>query len=217
MFRFIKENKKAIIISLTVGIFIFYLQPLLNAISSQIVNLLISVSNKYSNIYYQLMAKNDPNLINTYMALIILILFCIMNLNMSIKPWAQAKDLEDKLKKLEQKIKGGEANTQQTEINMEIEIAAMKEKLRKNKVILKLATMLNIFIFLFFAFNYGMYSQINRENVTFRNQLTVLSVHVVDNDIKKLKAEWVQMKSVDDYNRIHKTMTDYYKKYNLNE
>lgn len=73
MIQTIKENKITIIISLIIGILIFYLQPLLTFVGTQIVNLFVTVSTKFSNYFYQLIAQNDPNLISNYMASIVVL------------------------------------------------------------------------------------------------------------------------------------------------
>jgi hypothetical protein len=71
------------------------------------------------------------------------------------------------------------------------------------------------FMFLYFSFKQGMYSTVNSRNVSFQNKLIVLSMHLSEDEIKHLKAQWVQMKSSDDYKQIIRAISDYETKYKI--
>lgn len=215
MIQAIKENKKSIIISLIVGILIFYSQPLLTFVGTQIVNLFVAVSTKFSNYFYQLVAQNDPNLISDYVASIVVLLFWFLAVDLFVEPLVAIKTFESELKVFERKIKGGEGDLTREEVNIESEIANLKKTIKKKKVLTKLVITISFLMFLYFSFKQGIYSEVNLNNVSFQNNLTVLSVHLSDNEIKQLRANWVQMKSADDYKQIKTTIADYYKKYNL--
>ena len=217
MIQAIKENKKSIIIALIIAITVFYMQPLLTFIGTQIVNLFVSMSNKFSNYFFQLVAENDPNLISNYIASLIVLVFWWVGMDVFMKPWEAIKDAEKKVIRFERQIKGSETDLKKEEINIESEIAELKAMLRKRKVRSKFIIILSVLIFFYFSFKHGIYSEVNLENVSFQNRLTVLAAHLSDNETKQLRAKWVQMKSANDYKQIKNAIAGYYKKYNLNE
>ena len=107
-----------------------------------------------------------------------------------------------------------------------------KKPANKYPVLVAIFIVLMFFVgYLFAGFlNYGTASseinQLQRQveilqnknsNVEFQNKLTVLAVHLSDNEIKILRAKWVKMKSIYDYKQIDKVIADYYKKYKLDE
>jgi len=213
MIQFIKENKKAIIISLVGGIIVFYSQPLLIFVGAQLVNLFVSISSRFSNYYYQLIAQNDPNLITDHVAFVITAFsyFGLMYLIISIAE--SVRDGKRKLAELERIIKGGKKE--------EIDVESEMPKLRKNMRMLKGAAIaviiVSVLFYFFLAFKQSLYSEVNFKNVSFQNRLIVLSVHLSDNEIKQLRAKWVQMKSADDYKQIMNSIAAYNKTYNVPE
>jgi hypothetical protein len=217
MMRFIKENKKAIIISLIVGIIVFCLQPIVIFVGTQLVNLFVSINNKFSNYFYRLIARNDPNLISDYVAAVTTILFYLVVLYSLNTIWDTVSDQESELTKLERLIKGSEDGSKKVEIDIESEIPKLRKRMNILKVTAKVTIIISLFFYLYLAIQQGIYSQVNVKNVSFQNKLTVLSVHLSDNEIKQLRAKWVQMKSADDYKQIMNSIADYDKKYNVPE
>ena len=217
MIQFMKENKKTIIVSLLVGIILICLQPLFTFVGTQLVNFFVSISNKFSNHFYQLIARNDPNLISDYVAFVITILFYYAVWYSINSIWDSVKNVETKLIRLERVTKDSEDDSKKEEIDIESEIPKLRKRTNQLKVVAKVTIIISVLFYFYLAFQQGIYSQVNLKNVSFQNRLTILSVHLSDNEIKQLKAKWVQMKSADDYKQIMNSIADYDKKYNVPE
>lgn len=186
-------------------------------VGTHIVNLFVSLSKWFADYLTRLIAQNDPNLISDYIASLMIIAFCWAMLDIFVAPLDRVKQAEKDIIELEQRIKGGESDVRKDEESIESRIVELKMMIRKRKVISKLMLIIGVFLFFFFSFKQGIYSEVNRVNVAFQNKLTVLSIHLSDNEIKELRARWVKMKSIYDYKQINETITDYYKKYKLDE
>ncbi len=215
MIQTIKENKTSIIIALVVGLFLFYSQPLLTFIGTQIVNLFVAVSIKFSNYYYSLVAQNDPNLISNYIASIIVLLYWFVVSSFFAELYIALQDYERELQNIEGKLKGIKDDLSKGETTPELEITQLQKKIQKRKRGMKMVIAISFLLFLYFCFKQGMYSVVNAKNVSFQNKLIVLSVHLSEDEIKQLKAKWVLMKSSDDYKQIIRAISDYETKYKI--
>ena len=217
MIQFIKRNKEVIIITIIIGILLFFIQPLLTFIGTQIVNLLVAMSTKFANYFFRLTAENDSNGINYNIATMVIALFSGVLISMIIINQHMVKASESKLKIFEQKKIGGEGDLkkEKEEANIESEIENLKKQVKKDKVLHKSLIAMVALALVYFWGGQVISSLVNSMNVSFQNSLTVLSVHLSDNEIKQLRAKWVQMQSADDFKQIKNAIADYSKKYNI--
>lgn len=211
----IKENKTTIIITLAVSILLYYLQPLLNFIGTQLVNLFVAVSNKFSIYYFSLIAQNNPNLLSDYSASIIALLYWLLVINILMEPYISIQESERKLQTIERKLKDTESELPKEETTPELEIVQLKKKIRRRKTINNSVIAISFLVFLGLIIQQAIYSQVNFKNVSFQNRLIVLSVHLSEDKIKQLKAKWVQMKSFDDYKQLIDEISKHEKKFNV--
>ncbi len=106
--KVIRRNWNSIAISLGVGILMFYAQPLLALVGTEFVTLCVSMSKRFASYYFTLVARNDPNLISNYVAMIVVILFWLVSSSFITEPYLEILGLERKLKQIEQELNGTE-------------------------------------------------------------------------------------------------------------
>jgi len=76
--EFVKKYGSTILISLCIGVFLFYIQTPLKLAGDSFVKFLTFISNNYSEFYYQLVGLNDPDMFsNTSNFMLIFILTSI--------------------------------------------------------------------------------------------------------------------------------------------
>ena len=160
-------------------------------------------------------AQNDPNRISDFIASLIVMLFSWIVWDDFFGLWQDMKKLENETAKLEGKLNG--TGAEEKELNAEETLSNIKMSMRKNKFKLKLLSTFAGLIFLVFTFKQGINSEINTMNVSFQNDLTILSVNLSDTEIRTLRANWIQMKSLDDYIKIKTEIAGYYKKIGENK
>jgi hypothetical protein len=59
--KYIKKHLSTIIISLVIGVFLFYVQPILDFAGKKVVDFFVFTSDSFSNMYYEDVAMNDPH------------------------------------------------------------------------------------------------------------------------------------------------------------
>jgi len=217
MWQTIRENRSSITISFIIAIIIFYLQPILDYIGTGIVKIILGISSKFSRYIYQLAAQNDPNLISDYVTSLIFFLFVWIVMGEFIEIWQGMRKLEEKTAEFKGKLSGAHAGANEKELTIEEELTKIETSMRKDKFKLKLISSVGVIVFLSILSKQGINSAVNSMNVSFQNELTVLSVHLSDTDIKKLRANWVQMKSADDYRKIISEIADCHKKFDAKQ
>lgn len=124
--------------------------------------------------------------------------------------------------KLEKQLQGSTLEEVKSKEEIESSIKNMKSDLSKllsrtefYKKILFPFIFLVAISYVFLIARYSMVSIANDRNTKFKNRITVLSVYLSDLEIKRLKAEWTQMRTNNDFNKIGKTIDEYYQKLNI--
>lgn len=177
----------------------------------------VAVNNRFSNYFYALVAENDPNLVSDSVASVVVSPLWFVACNSFGAFYIKADETERSVKSLEQKYKGGVPDSEKKEINIEEDIKDFKARIKKTKVVMGVVVTVVFLTFLYYSFMQSTYTAVKSRNIAFRNRLTVLSLHLSDNEIKQLKAKWVQMKSAHDYEQVNKVIAYYFIKYNIAE
>lgn len=84
--KFITDNKKQILITVFVGIFVIYLRPLLDIIGEKVVGLLLKASERFSNQYYLNLSVFSSDKFDrfTYLLLILVVIILLISLLITI-------------------------------------------------------------------------------------------------------------------------------------
>src|SRR6266498_2218750 len=96
----LKKHRKEIIISLITGVFLFYVQPLLNILGSAFVRTFVLVSDKFSNVYYTSIALNDSNASSDLSNFLLTIIITFILFYMIFHLREKEKDLVKKISKI---------------------------------------------------------------------------------------------------------------------
>jgi len=223
------EDRRNILIALVIGILLIWSQSLILRFPDFVFGLLISVSDTIANFTISLTAEGDPNRsIEFIISLILVVLFFGYG--------AQVTFVLGRLKSIKNRIldrlSGLDEYDEKTDTDIEEEksesTASKLERLRQSskgrlKEISRLRKWAIITNIVSIALLLSLYSYMtvlsiaNRYNTRFKNNVTVLSMHLSDLEIKQLRANWVQMKTKKDYQEIKKKIDAYYKKLDIKE
>ncbi|MCK5320385.1 hypothetical protein KAJ61_03280 [Candidatus Parcubacteria bacterium] len=195
--NFILENKKNVLISLFIGIFLLYIQPIILFLNKQIIDFLLLISVKFSNYYFLSVAKNNLDKNTEYRSMIL----CLFFLCLMVVFYKGIKVLEKKYDNKANDIK--------------------KEKKEKEvKRFLKYKTFFKIFLILWGAYLYFIIIfniNVDALNLKFRNNLVITSTFVENSEINNLKYKWLIMKNKNDFIKINNEIENIYKKNNIEE
>ncbi|MBL4586657.1 MAG: hypothetical protein JKX84_06340 [Flavobacteriales bacterium] len=210
---FIKKHLSTILISLFIGVLLFYVQPVLEYIRIKTVSFFISISDKFSEAYYSNIAKNDPNTFEEYnssflfMAFLIFVLAGISHLLLRREELKSSisdtiLNIQETKKRIENKD-GGSKNKVGPDIN-ELEKSAqkLKERIYKRDNLLISIAILGLFSVLLLFSNYVWNKSIASDNLKFRNRITILLPHIGINKAHEMNAHWAQMKTKEDFQVI---------------
>jgi ABC-type multidrug transport system fused ATPase/permease subunit len=218
--KYIKKHLSTIIISLVIGVFLFYVQPILDFAGKKVVDFFVFTSDSFSNMYYEDVAMNDPHAFdgfNNYLLSIGMVMFFLWVL----------KDLFEKRKQIERKAESSlnkikslkeqleQKNKDINEDKIQEDLAELEESAEKLKLtisskgnrFLSLIIPIAFMTILLFS-NYALKKSITKENVVFRNKCTILLPIAGEEKVNQLKSDWVQIKCQDDYNKIIKKIED---------
>lgn len=218
----LKKHKKEIIISLLTGIFLFYVQPVLNFLGDLFVRTFILISDKFSNDYYTSIAKNDPNTFADWSNFLLIIIISIIlfysisyigsrkkelkkNIERTLKDIARTKNRLAKKETEEEKSK--------EEILKELESLEDNSKQIHESLLKRDNKLLSLYILSFFLMvllftNYAITKSVTSANVEFRNDVIKIAPYINENEIKILEAKWTSMKNSIDYDLIKKNIQD---------
>lgn len=225
----ILQHKKEIIISLITGIFIFYIQPLLEYLGTRFVWSFLFISEKFSNSYYQAISNNDLNAFSEWNSFLLNYLFSILSVIFVLYIINNRKKLQADINKtissiIEtkqqiEKIDSDETDNKTQTIeeillsvtNLEAKAIFLKEKITKkdnNVIIISITTV--FFIILLFS-NYAINTSISKQNLIFRNDLIKIEPYIDNSIITKFKSDWARIENSKDFD-IVKAKIDFLKK-----
>ncbi len=219
------KYKKEIIISLITGVFLFYIQPALSFFGDLFISSIVSVSDSFSNAYYQAIAINDESQFaswTTYLLTLAIVFALFMfstrlrdnrrKLEGDIEHWLHTlTQYRERLNKPIEEYVIEEQNIKKEDIlkdidDLELKIGASKDKMNLgNKRLLTLYIMVFFMALLLFS-NYAFYKAVTKENNTFRNEMIKLAPSVDEIEILKLKASWASMRNKQDYEVVNETI-----------
>ncbi|MBD0403650.1 hypothetical protein [Flammeovirga sp. EKP202] len=212
--KYLKKHLSSIIISLVIGVFIFYIQPILSYIGNKVVDFLIFTSDSFSESYYGSIAFNNPFLFddfNSYILTIGTVLFFLELLKNFLerrnKLITKATSNLDRIRSLKEKIKEEKKEIDKSIVQQELEeLETSTENLslvleKKSNKFLTLTILISFMVILLFS-NYALNKSITKENVSFRNKMIVLLPIIGEKNVNLLKAEWTQMNNSNDYKSI---------------
>jgi len=217
----IRKHKKEILISLLTGIFLFYVQPILSYFGDVLINGVLLISDTFSVMYYKAVAKNDPNAYGewTNFLQIYFLAFLMLYFVQSIRDKKRdyKRKIESNLRRVglnREKLKRASETRTQEEIEkekeeltkemdvLEADIIALKDRVEKRDTKLMMGYILSAFVVVLLFSNYAMTKSVINENTNFRNELIKLEPFANETELKILRADWVEMKSKTDYNRV---------------
>ena len=183
--RYIKENLGAIIVMALLSILIILFQPIIDLLRSMLVAFLVNTSTIYSNYLYILAAKNDPNLLSELSASFSLYIYSfVLAAAFGLYRYRYERQINnDKRKKHSKGKLVNNANK------------------RRGIIIGGMAFILIIQLMIFF--DWATYTSAHKINLKFRNDLIAIDASGKDRAVKNLWAEWVHMKSKNDYKIIY--------------
>ncbi len=202
---FIKENKKSIAISITVGVFLFYMRPVLDFIGLKTINFLSFISESFSSYFYNRIAENNIYLFqerNNYFLITAIFLAIYVYFSKNIRTIKiTIKELENEIAKdSEEGIQSNNVLTQSTTMS---EFA--KEKLPTLNKILNKTRLFYFALMLYatwFILLHSFYGILARENIDFNRKITIIRPYVGEETTKLFEASWVMMENKADYDSI---------------
>lgn len=214
----LKKHKKEIIISMLTGIFLFYVQPVLNFLGDIFVNTFILLSDKFSNDYYISIAKNNPNTFadsSNFLLIIIIsiILFYLIEILVNKK-----NELKKRIEKTLSDIartKGRFNEPESVEQKSKEEILKELAKLEDDSIQIRDSiykrdnNLLSLYILSFFLMillftTYAINKSVENSNVEFRNNLIKIAPYTDEEQINIFKAKRVSIKNKCDYDSLNK-------------
>jgi predicted PurR-regulated permease PerM len=222
----LRKHKKEIIISLVTGIFLFYVQPVLNFLGEIFVRTFILLSDTFSNDYYTSVAKNDPNTFADWSNFLLIIIISIILFYSISYIGSRRKDLKKRIEKTlkdiassKERLTKNETEEEKSKDEILKELATfeddatqIQESLSKRDNKLLTLYILSFFLMVLLFTNYALTKAISSENVEFRNDLIKIAPCSNDTEIKLIEAKWVSMKNKVDYRKIKDTIEDIKKK-----
>jgi len=211
--RVVKENKVAIYISISCGILLMILQPLLTFLFDRLINFIASICSVLSNHIYRLAAQNNPNLLDENIAMIVVLIMVFALLDYSCSSYRELicalSDLEAISSNKPKTVLVSNCNDVSAQCDL------VKAKIKNRRSGMRGGIVFTLIFFIFMAWDINVSKIANRLNDSFQSKLVILSVYANDIEIKKLRAEWVQMKSAQDYKKIMATISEYEKSITL--
>jgi len=223
------EDRRSILIALVIGIFLISIQSLILRFTDFIFSLLISVGDTIANFTISLTAEGDPGRFTGFTIGLILMVFIFALIT-------QVESAFNRLKSIRNKILDGLSELDEYDKKTDTDIEAVKtestaskservtqsfkdqlQEISRLRRFATFATIVSIAFLLSLYFYMTVLSIANTYNVKFGNNVTVLSVHLSDLEIKQLRANWVQMKTKKDYQEIKKQIDAYNKKFDIKE
>ena len=210
-----KRYKKEIVISLLTGIFLFYIQPILNFLGDNFVRFFIFVSDKFSNNYYTSVANDDSNTFadSTNFLFVFLIgvgLFYLIFENVKMKAELKIKvekvlktisETKNKLQRVSKEEKSKEEILKDLETLEESATNIKGSLFRKDKLLIS-SYILGFFALILLFTSYAFTKSVYNEDLNFRNNIIKIAPFVNDGEIKQIKANWASMKKKSDYEVI---------------
>jgi ABC-type multidrug transport system fused ATPase/permease subunit len=229
--KFIRTHLSTILISLAVGILLFYIQPILTVLGNAIVNLFLFASESFSDSYYKSIAKNDPYIFeqfnNYFLTIAFFGVFVYMTIYMRRKRSELKSKIKDRLseiKELKKKVENGNNEKQLgkeemlSDLNeLEIQVSLREGQLDKKENLFLVSTILVLSLGVLLFSNFFMNKNIVDENIQFRNRKVILLPYVDQTEIDKLNSDWTLMKNSEDYDSIMVTLKELEKKYLKNK
>ena len=227
MKQFFENNKKQILISLTIGIFLFYFKPVLSWISDKVILLLLAANNSFAESYYKSLATNNPYnlavqnntiLISIFIYLCMLIWMHLDTLHSAAKREffrliKQVKEIKEDMEHSKKPITKENALAEINRIESELE-SQKKEYEKPDKFFLIFHTTW-ILLAIIFLSRLLVEVSVKEENINFSNRILLLETKMEDKEIKILKAEWTQIRSKGDYDIVQKEVEDSLSKYQI--
>jgi len=214
--KLLKKHGTTIIISLLIGVLLFYLQTPLKLIGDEFINTLNFISNSFSNLYYESVGLNDPN---TYESSNNLLLIFVLTIGLfgAIRYLTHEKNkIKEKLSEIQSSINSIKGEIQPTKQEVEISEAEMFTMLKETEERVNLSTktiskadnliimlsIVSLFMVALLYYNYAVMTSVTTENVNFRNDLIKVAPYTDEKEIKTLQAKWTMIKSKADYESI---------------
>ena len=233
--KFLKENHATIIISLIVGVTIFYSQPLLESIGEQLVRLLASLSDSFSNQYYRSLALGNLNTFdqsNSSVLIIILsitlysIYFFLLRLYDEV-----ASKAEETLQSYEELIKLKESldSKKENALNDEKDIDKKRHELisleeiyesfgnfkkewkkhqRRKRLVYSMVFMVITLYLVYYNASYLVNINLNKDYFLFNNRVIALTPYIGREEIDKLNSEWARMREHSDFIDINNKLSE---------
>lgn len=212
----VKKHGTTILISLCIGIFLFYIQTPLKLAGDSFIKFLTFTSNNYSEFYYQSVGLNDPNALSNTSNFILIIILFILLVAVNMYSYMTKKNLDKKVKKTIQSIKTLkeelQSNKSDKKVNAkdtlqeitetETTLNKIDENLSKLKNLLIGAYISSSFVIVILFYNYAVNTSVSSDNLKFRNDLIKITPYVTDNEIKTIQAKWTLMKNKSDFDNI---------------
>jgi len=222
MFKFIKYNRKQIIISFVAGLILLIIKPLLSWIGGLLINTMLNVSNSFSDYFYVSISKQNPNLIDTQILILLVygIGVFLLYLNFVARDKknnlkVQSEEQIDSLEQLKKKIEGNDSQVKKSKDEILADITDSINSINEYKSKVKIGKTLwalhftSILLFLILFLSHLFYTQVNEENTSFQRDLKIVRYNSKsDSLIYKFEAKWVQMKNKEDYDRISNSIQE---------
>lgn len=216
--KYIKKHKAAIVISLVIGVLLFYLQPFLIWLGELIVDFFVMSSDNFSQMYYETMAKNDTSSfisLNNYFLTLAFATASIIGIlyikRKKIDVLQRVKNQLSDIDRLKSKLDEDETNNEMTDEDIRSELADVEQsviesqkKLEKRDFGFTIISIITPALVVLLLANYVMMRSVAQHNVGFRNQMDIILPYVGQDDVNQFRSEWCRMKNSRDFNKIQK-------------
>ncbi len=229
----ISKHKREIVISLITGIFIFYIQPLLEYLGNRFVKTFLLLSDKFSNNYYQSISKNDSTLFSEWNSFLLNYFFSILCLVFIVYMFDKRKKLQSSVNETlisitETKEKIENINVEEKDITVRTKeellsgIIDLEERAkslldrsnkRDNKIIF--ITITTAFLIVLLFSNHAINTSISKQNLIFRNDLIKITPYTNDSVISKLKSDWARIENSNDFGVLKASVESLKKNYKI--
>jgi len=201
--KFIRKHKVTIFITFIIGIILLYIKPFLDYIGEKFVSLLLGLSDKYNELYYSVLAKNNPYSFDAEILVVTVLIWLLLlwgwiiyeiHQKYSFRRIARQDLIE--INTLKNKIVPEES---ESEIDvdsivskleeLEIEATKFKDSLYKRNHLKTFTGILFIFISLLFFFEQSLNESTTKKYIDFRNRTIILNPYVEISEINKLNSD----------------------------
>jgi hypothetical protein len=216
------KHKREILISLVTGLAVVYIIPLINAVGEFLVQLFLSISDKFSDYYYTKVSLNYENEFSeaNNMFLIFLFVLAIFSINMKtrnimlksrrsinklagkVKQAREEREEKNNLTLSKEELERKKEDLLNKMVENEDRILALQNETLKKDYFFSFVLIVNALIFIFFFSNFIVKKSVSNENLIFKNDIIKIKPYIIDTITLHLESDWASIQNKEDFDVV---------------